>query len=86
MNNFVSSPHAESGDLHGFSGNMRRSVFPSEDHCTIGDSSGGGSGLSSSGSGPNGGGGSGCPPQQLKWQAHQVDTWHDLCDGVLQDM
>ena len=65
---------------------MRRSVFPSEDHCTIGDSSGGGGGgLTSSGSGPSGGGG-GAPPQQLKWQAHQVDTWHDLCDGVLQDM
>lgn len=70
-------------------------MFPSEDHCGshIGNShppTGGSNGLSSSGSGGcsggGGGGGNGGPPQQLKWQAHQVDTWHDLCDGVLQDM
>lgn len=24
--------------------------------------------------------------QHLKWQAHMVSTWMDLCDGALQDM
>lgn len=24
--------------------------------------------------------------QHLKWQAHVVSTWMDLCDGALQDM
>ena len=24
--------------------------------------------------------------QHLKWQAHMVNTWMDLCDGALQDM
>ena len=60
-------------------------MFPSDDHCSIGDTPSSSGSLSSSSSGPSGGGGGGAP-QQLKWQAHQVDTWHDLCDGVLQDM
>ncbi len=24
--------------------------------------------------------------QHLKWQAHMVSSWMDLCDGALQDM
>ena len=24
--------------------------------------------------------------QQLKWQAHVVNTWNDVCDAALQDM
>lgn len=24
--------------------------------------------------------------QQLKWQAHMVESWHGICDGALQDM
>ena len=31
------------------------------------------------------GGGSG-QPQRLKWQAHMVNSWHEVCDGALQDM
>ena len=58
---------------------MRRSVFPSEDQ----NGSQNGDALANSmvpnalASGQS---------QQLKWQAHQVDTWHDICDGALQDM
>ena len=28
----------------------------------------------------------GSQSQHLKWQAHMVNTWHDICDGALQDM
>lgn len=57
------------------------------DHSSSGTAATNNNGLSSSTGGTtNGGGGNGGPPQQLIWQAHQVDMWHDLCDGVLQDM
>ena len=80
--------------MHGYNCTMRRSVFPSEDHCgggqiseSHGSSSGSVSQSSSAGGGGGGGGANGgTSPQQLKWQAHQVETWHDLCDGALQDM
>lgn len=76
---FVSLIITDGSDLHGYN---RRSVFPSEDHCggQISDTH------SSIGNAPSSAGGSGASPQLLKWQAHQVDTWHDLCDGALQDM
>jgi len=31
-------------------------------------------------------GGSGGQTQRLKWQAHMVNSWHEVCDGALQDM
>ncbi len=31
-------------------------------------------------------GGVGTISQHLKWQAHMVSSWMDLCDGALQDM
>ncbi len=31
-------------------------------------------------------GGVTAPSQQLKWQAHVITSWHEICDGALQDM
>ena len=36
--------------------------------------------------GGGGGGDVGNMSAQLKWQAHMVDSWLELCDAVLQDM
>ena len=76
--------------MHGYNCTMRRSVFPSEDHCgggQVSESHSSSSGVSqSSSTGGGGGSNGGASPHQLKWQAHQVETWHDLCDGALQDM
>ena len=45
-----------------------------------------GGGVMSSGGCGAGGGETGNLSSQLKWQAHLVDSWVELCDTVLRDM
>lgn len=73
----------DGSDMHGYNSTVRRSIFPSEEHCggQLGETHSTGNGAPMPSTASNG-----TAPQQLKWQAHQVDTWHDLCDGALQDM
>ena len=32
------------------------------------------------------GGGGTTAPQSVSWCAHQVDSWYEMCDAMLQDM
>ncbi len=85
----LSLPHIDQ-DLGGYPPLIRDSIFPPGGQvkgegglCADDDASdstlmiGAGGGGSATGTSIS---------QQLKWQAHMVESWHEICDGALQDM